>query len=177
VAFFLQVKHGWKACLLCKQLIRKNGLRLQQQDRHQEGNTMPQSHSNSDNHEIHLESEQPLLNDALLAQYEAMDEGAKDDPLLPKLFVIFQKNLPEHMDQLIEALGKQDETEVNYLIHKMLGMAHNVGALRLSDILTILEHAELPTKMRLNQEDLARIADEFKAAETALCDYMKSRAH
>src|SRR5689334_21189594 len=93
----------------CKASIASVKLRLR--DFHHEGEMM-----NSMPHEIHLESTQPLLNDALLEQYHAMDEGAKDDPLLPKLFGIFQKNLPEHITRLVAALGKQDETEVSYLI-------------------------------------------------------------
>jgi HPt (histidine-containing phosphotransfer) domain-containing protein len=169
MAFFLQVQHGWKGCLQSKQAVRKTPFMITRQDLHRKGEKM-----NSMPHDLHLESAKPLLNDALLAQYEAMDEGAKDDPLLPKLFGIFQKNLPEHIARLIAALDKQDETEVNYIIHKMLGMAHNVGALRLSDILLILEHAEVETKMQLNQEDLALLEAEFKAAESALYDYMKS---
>ncbi|HYX33531.1 MAG TPA: Hpt domain-containing protein [Oligoflexus sp.] len=136
-----------------------------------------QSSEPSEEQDIELTSSQDILNDSLLAQYEAMDEGITDDPLLPKLFSIFQKNITDHLKKLAVALQKHDETEVNYLIHKMLGMAHNVGALRLSDVLMILEQAETSTKMRLDGHHLAILNAEYKAAEAALIQHMNSRSH
>lgn len=124
-----------------------------------------------------LESSRPVLNETLIEQYEAMDEGINDDPLLAKLFAIFQKSLPEHLNRLVVALQKQDETDVNYLIHKMLGMAHNVGALRLSEILMILEQSETTTRMRLDADDLALLNAEYRAAEAALKQHLNSRGH
>jgi len=143
-------------------------------------NTMPQAQIASEHSEeqnIELKSSRPVLNETLIAQYEAMDEGIADDPLLPKLYAIFQKNIPEHLKRLALALQKQDEADVSYLIHKMLGMAHNVGALRLSDILLILEQSDIATKMRLDGEHLGLLHSEFGAAETALKFYMNSRSH
>lgn len=144
-------------------------------------NTIPQIYSvaehSQERRDIQLESSRPILNDTLLAQYEAMDEGVTDDPLLPKLFGIFQKNIPEHMKRLVVALDKQDATEVNHIIHKMLGMAHNVGALRLSDILMVLEQSEITVKMQLDQNDLALLNAEYGSAVSALREHLKSVTH
>lgn len=140
-------------------------------------NTATQVPSHQVLQEEELPSSRPILNETLLSQYEEMDEGVTENRLLPKLFGIFQKNIPEHMQRLSIALNKQDGAEVNYLIHKMLGMSHNVGALRLADILMILEQADIGTKLRLDPEDLMVLAEEYKAAEAALIQYIRNQIH
>lgn len=143
-------------------------------------NTLPQQQNLSElseEQDIQFLSSSPILNETLLAQYEAMDEGVIEDPLLPKLVGIFQKHLPEHLKRLETALQNQDETEVNYVIHKMLGMAHNVGALRLSDVLMVLENSETDAKMSLGRVDVELLNQEFEAAAAALDEYLKSGPH
>ncbi len=138
-------------------------------------NTMPQHQSFStfsEEHDIQLTSSSPTLNETLLAQYRAMDEGVVEDPLLPRLVSIFAKHFPEHLKRLNLGLQAKDEAEVNYVIHKMLGMAHNVGALRLSDMLMVLESGEAEVKMRLSEEDVAQLVKEFEAAAAALQEYL-----
>jgi HPt (histidine-containing phosphotransfer) domain-containing protein len=139
-------------------------------------NTMPQPQGFlelSEEQDIQfLSSSSSILNEELLAQYQAMDEGVMDDPLLPKLIGIFQKHIPEHLERLEAALDKQDVKDVTYVIHKMLGMAHNAGALRLSDQLMILENAENETRMRMTREDVAQLRQEFEAAAAALREYL-----
>lgn len=138
-------------------------------------NTMPQHQSFTEfteEQDIQLISSSPILNESLLAQYQAMDEGVTEDPLLPRLVGIFEKHMPEHLKRLHMGLQKQDEAEVTYVVHKMLGMAHNVGALRLSDILMVLENSEAETRMRLSDEDLALLMQEFEAAAAALQEYL-----
>jgi HPt (histidine-containing phosphotransfer) domain-containing protein len=132
---------------------------------------------NTEDQKVELTSSSPVLNAALIEQYEAMDEGETEDALLPKIFGIFHRSIPEHIERLSEGLQSQDEETVNYVIHKMLGMAHNVGALRLSDILMVLEHAETATRMRLTQDDVAIIQEEFEAAVAALQDHIDQRTH
>jgi HPt (histidine-containing phosphotransfer) domain-containing protein len=142
-------------------------------------NTMPhQSPSEfSEDQDIQFLSSSPILNETLLAQYEAMDEGVTEDPLLPKLVGIFQNHLPQHLERLEKALQNQDETEVNYVIHKMLGMAHNVGALRLSDVLMVLENSDTEVKMNLGPADVDLLQREFEAAAAALDEYLLSGPH
>jgi HPt (histidine-containing phosphotransfer) domain-containing protein len=143
-------------------------------------NTMPQHQclfELSEEQDIQfLSSSSPILNEDLLAQYQAMDEGVTDDPLLPKLIGIFQKHIPEHLERLESALEKQDVNEVTYVIHKMLGMAHNAGALRLSDLLMILENGENETRMSLRRDDVALLKQEFEAAAAALREYLNDGA-
>jgi len=143
-------------------------------------NTMPQPQSFfelSEDQDMPFMSSSPVLNETLLAQYEAMDEGVTDDPLLPKLVGIFQKHLPEHLKRLEVGLHMQDETEVSYVIHKMLGMAHNVGALRLSDVLMMLENSDPDMKLSLGQEDMKLLQQEFEAAAAALDEYLNEGPH
>jgi HPt (histidine-containing phosphotransfer) domain-containing protein len=143
-------------------------------------NTMPQPQSFfelSEEQDMPFMSSSPVLNETLLAQYEAMDEGVTEDPLLPKLVAIFQKHLPEHLKRLDAGLKKQDEAEVSYVIHKMLGMAHNVGALRLSDYLMVLENSEADVKMSLGPEEVKQLQEEFEAAAAALDEYLNEGPH
>lgn len=143
-------------------------------------NTMPQHQSFSDlteEQDVKFISSSPILNESLIAQYEAMDEGVTDDPLLPKLVNIFQKHLPEHLARLDLALQKHDEAEVTYVIHKMLGMAHNVGALRLSDFLMALENSDTETKMRLDGDAVTLLNQEFEAASAALQEHLNRGSH
>ncbi|WP_141730968.1 Hpt domain-containing protein [Oligoflexus tunisiensis] len=142
--------------------------------------SMPQNPGlfvNTEDQMVELTSSSPILNAALIEQYEAMDEGVTDDALLPKIFGIFHRNIPEHLERLTVALQSQDEETVNYVIHKMLGMAHNVGALRLSDILMILEQAETATKMHLTGNEVAMLQREFEAAVAALQEHLDQRTH
>jgi hypothetical protein len=62
--------------------------------------------------------------------------------------------------------------EVSYVIHKMLGMAHNVGALRLSNVLMVLENSDPEVKLSLGQEDVKLLQQEFEAAAAALDEYL-----
>jgi HPt (histidine-containing phosphotransfer) domain-containing protein len=143
-------------------------------------NTMPQPQSFfelSEEQDMPFMSSSPVLNETLLAQYEAMDEGVTEDPLLPKLVGIFQKHLPEHLKRLDAGLAKQDEAEVSYVIHKMLGMAHNVGALRLSDYLMVLENSEADVKLSLGPEEVKTLQQEFEAAAAALDEYLNEGPH
>lgn len=143
-------------------------------------NTMPQPPSFfelSEDQDMPFMSASPILNETLLAQYEAMDEGVTDDPLLPKLVSIFQKHMPEHLKRLAAGLQKQDEAEVTYVIHKMLGMAHNVGALRLSDFLMVLENSDPEGKMGLGPDDVTLLQQEFEAAAAALDEYLSEGPH
>lgn len=143
-------------------------------------NTMPQPQSFfelSEDQDMPFMSSSPVLNESLLAQYEAMDEGVTEDPLLPKLVGIFQKHLPEHLERLDAGLQKQDEAEVSYVIHKMLGMAHNVGALRLSDLLMVLENSDPVAKLSLGPEDVKHLKQEFEAASAALDEYLNEGPH
>lgn len=143
-------------------------------------NTMPQPQNFfelSEDQDMPFMSSSPVLNETLLSQYEAMDEGVTDDPLLPKLVGIFQKHLPEHLIRLDAGLQKQDEAEVSYVIHKMLGMAHNVGALRLSDFLMVLENSDPEVKLSLGQQDVKLLQQEFEAAAAALDEYLKEGPH
>jgi HPt (histidine-containing phosphotransfer) domain-containing protein len=143
-------------------------------------NTMPQPQSFfelSEDQDMPFMSSSPVLNETLLAQYEAMDEGVVEDPLLPKLVGIFQKHMPEHLKRLDAGLQKQDEAEVSYVIHKMLGMAHNVGALRLSDFLMVLENSDPDVKLNLAQEDVKLLQQEFEAAAAALDEYLSEGPH
>lgn len=143
-------------------------------------NNMPQSQSFfelSEDVDMPFTSSSPVLNESLLLQYEAMDEGVPDDPLLPKLVSIFQKHLPEHLKRLDAGLQKQDEAEVSYVIHKMLGMAHNVGALRLSDLLMVLENSSPEGKLSLGQDEVKRLQQEFEAAAAALDEYLSEGPH
>jgi HPt (histidine-containing phosphotransfer) domain-containing protein len=142
--------------------------------------SMPQNPGlfiHTEDQKVELTSSSPVLNATLIEQYEAMDEGESEDALLPKIFGIFQGSMPEHLERLSEGLQSQDEETVSYVIHKMLGMAHNVGALRLSDILMILEHAENGTRMRLTQDDVALLQKEYEAAVAALQEHISRRTH
>ncbi len=54
----------------------------------------------------------------------------------------------------------------------MLGMAHNIGVLRLSDMLMVLENSDTEAKMRLSGGDVTRLVQEFEAAAAALQEYL-----
>ncbi len=138
-------------------------------------NTMPQHQSFpefSEEQDIQLTSSSPILNETMLDQYQAMDKGMAEDPLLPRLVSIFENHFPEHLKRLKLGLQTKNEAEVTYVIHKMLGMAHNVGVLRLSDMLMVLENSDTEAKMRLSGGDVTRLVQEFEAAAAALQEYL-----
>ncbi len=138
-------------------------------------NTMPQHQSFpefSEEQDIQLTSSSPILNETMLDQYQAMDKGMAEDPLFPRLVSIFENHFPEHLKRLKLGLQTKNEAEVTYVIHKMLGMAHNVGVLRLSDMLMVLENSDTEAKMRLSGGDVTRLVQEFEAAAAALQEYL-----
>ncbi|HET9240064.1 MAG TPA: Hpt domain-containing protein [Oligoflexus sp.] len=120
---------------------------------------------------------QSILNEDLLAQYREMDARMSKDRMLPRLFQVFEKNFPEYIAKLIEGLETQNPEQVNHFVHKMLGMSHNIGALRLSQILLHWEQTSLENKMRIDTHALDQIRNEFKIAESALEQYLEEWEH
>lgn len=122
-------------------------------------------------------SSQSILNEDLLAQYREMDARMSKDRMLPRLFHVFEKNFPEYLAKLTEGLETQNPEQVNHFVHKMLGMSHNIGALRLSQILLHWEQSSLENKMQIDTHGLDQILNEFKIAESALEQYLEEREH
>lgn len=120
---------------------------------------------------------QTVLNEDLLAQYREMDARMSKDHILPRLFHVFEKNFPDYLAKLTEGLQGQNPEQVTHFVHKMLGMSHNIGALRLSQILLHWEQSSLEDKMQIDTHALDQILKEFKTAESALEQYMKDREH
>lgn len=119
----------------------------------------------------------PVLNRQLLSQYDAMDAELPDEPLLPKLIGIFQKNIPEHLNRLEIAVKSGNAPEAAHLIHKMLGMSHNAGALRLSDQFLAFEQGDDEKRLAINSQDMAIFFELFHQADAALTEYVLSRHH
>jgi HPt (histidine-containing phosphotransfer) domain-containing protein len=122
-------------------------------------------------------SDQTILNEDLLAQYREMDARMANDKILPRLFNVFEKNFPDYLAKLQEGLEVQSPEQVTHFVHKMLGMSHNIGALRLSQILLHWEQSSLENKMQIDTHALDQIMKEFKTAENALEEYIKDREH
>lgn len=122
-------------------------------------------------------SSQSILNEDLLAQYREMDARMSKDQILPRLFHVFEKNFPDYLAKLTEGLQGHDPEQVTHFVHKMLGMSHNIGALRLSQILLHWEQSPVEDKMRIDTHALDQILKEFKTAENALEQYIKTREH
>lgn len=121
--------------------------------------------------------EQTILNEDLLAQYREMDARMSKDKILPRLFQVFEKNFPDYLARLAEGLEVRNPEQVNHFVHKMLGMSHNIGALRLSQILLHWEQSSLENKMQIDTHALDQILQEFKTAESALEQYIREREH
>ena len=136
--------------------------------------TMPPVEHRSENRAALKES---ILNENLLLQYEAMDDGDSDDPLLASLMEIFEKHIPEHLQCLALATQNDDGAEVKYLLHKMLGMAHNMGASRLAGLIALLEESRSRADISLNESDLSALNEEFETALAALSMRWQDRRH
>ncbi len=118
-----------------------------------------------------------ILNETLLEQYLEMDAKVSKDRLLPRLYRVFEKNFPDYLKVLTQAVQSHDPEQVSHMIHKMLGMAHNIGALRLSQILLHWEQLSVENKMQINEQTLEHLWNEFKTAEAALGQYIKIEEH
>jgi HPt (histidine-containing phosphotransfer) domain-containing protein len=118
-----------------------------------------------------------VLNETLLAQYREMDAKMSKDHLLPRLYHVFEKNFPDYLGKLTQAVQAHDPDQISHYIHKMLGMAHNIGAYRLSQILLHWEQLSLDNKMEIDTTVLDQLAIEFKKAETALEQYIEGGKH
>lgn len=121
--------------------------------------------------------EQTILNEDLLAQYREMDARMSNNKMLPRLFQVFEKNFPDYLARLAEGLEVRNPEQVSHFVHKMLGMSHNIGALRLSQVLLHWEQLSVEDKMQIDTHVLDQILQEFKTAENALEKYIKEREH
>jgi len=99
--------------------------------------------------------------DKKIIDWEQLINRWGDEELIKEVAAIFLKDSGERLDMLSKAVKAGDSREIKFYAHSIKGSAGNVGAVRLSEMASRLEHMALEDDLSQAAELLQNITTEF----------------
>lgn len=105
----------------------------------------------------------PILNDALLAQYRSRKSG-----LLGRLIEAFLTESPDLFQNVRKAVEGRDFDMMRMSAHTLKSGSHNLGAARLASVCQDIENAAIDKDHDMVEHLLEKLGPEYFEAEQAL---------